>query len=46
MNNAEKDYIDNLPEEDLPLHINDKWYYDENIEYFNQKLQKTIGGTQ
>jgi len=38
--NAEKDYIDNIPKEDLPCHINDEWYQDENKDYFNQKLRK------
>ena len=37
--NSEKDYIDNIPQEDLPLHINEVWYEDENQDYFNQKLK-------
>lgn len=38
--NIEKDYIDEIPPEDLPLHINDDWYFDENKPYFNQRLEK------
>ena len=38
--NAEKDYIDSIPKIEIPLHVNDIWYEDENKDYFNQKLQK------
>lgn len=44
--NIEKDYIDEIPSEDLPLHINDDWYFKENKPYFNKKLEKTGRGTQ
>ena len=38
--NIEKDYIDEIPSENLPLHINDDWYFEENKSYFNQTLKK------
>jgi len=40
--NAEKDLIDEIPKENLPCHINDIWYEDENKEYFNKKLQNML----
>jgi hypothetical protein len=41
LNNAEKDYIDEIPYEDLPLHINNLWWDEfKSKEYFIKKLNK------
>lgn len=39
MTNAEKDYIDEVPLEYLPLYVNHEWFDEKNEEYFKKKFQ-------
>ena len=41
MQNIEKDYIDEVPPQDLPLFVNHEWYFPETtLPYFKDKLCK------